>query len=214
MIVAAPLRHQYRTKVTTTTVSPITHQIAKHFGTRCSRLRKSHFRANTFNTIRGSNKYGEQVLHNTFNHNPSKTDESPPNIYKLHVHRLSATFWKRSLDGLWLNMFWVHRSTWNDLKGYKIYPGWNYTVCVHNIEPDPESRLIVLTSKRRFAPVWASLNRGFRGLHWTPRKYARDTYCVFTTPLGNRLTCWSRTGWSRRKEGTCRRDTRLPSTRK
>jgi hypothetical protein len=38
-----------------------------------------------------------------FNHNPSKTDECPPNIFKMKVNRLFVTFCKRPLDGLWLN---------------------------------------------------------------------------------------------------------------
>ncbi len=39
----------------------------------------------------------------------------------------------------------------------------------------PDSRLFILTSKRRFVPVWASLNRGFRGL-------VRCTSCDFFWP--------------------------------
>jgi hypothetical protein len=35
-------------------------------------------------------------------HNPSKTDECPPNIFKWEVNGLVVTFCKRPLDGLWL----------------------------------------------------------------------------------------------------------------
>jgi hypothetical protein len=40
-----------------------------------------------------------------FNQNPSKTDECPPNIYKMNVRIRTANFGKRPLDGLWLKDF-------------------------------------------------------------------------------------------------------------
>jgi hypothetical protein len=38
------------------------------------------------------------------NHNQSKTDECPPNIYKRNVRIRTANFGKRPLDGLWLKL--------------------------------------------------------------------------------------------------------------
>jgi len=40
----------------------------------------------------------------------------------------------------------------------------SHRLCVENRPRNPESRLLVHASKRHFVPVWASLNRGFRGL--------------------------------------------------
>ncbi len=42
---------------------------------------------------------------------------------------------------------------------------WGHFDAISRAVPEiPESRFIIWTSKRRFVPVWASLNRGFRGL--------------------------------------------------
>ncbi len=49
----------------------------------------------------------------------------------------------------------------------KMVTRWVYKKHTHETDPEiPKSRFIVYAFKRRFVPVWASLNRWFRGLAW------------------------------------------------
>ncbi len=66
----------------------------------------------------------ETCLHTLFNtgwytllnHNPSKTDECPPNIFKMKVNGLAVTFCKRPLDGLWLRRAGISALTLADMR--------------------------------------------------------------------------------------------------
>ncbi len=53
---------------------------------------------------KGVTRVSCQRLISRVNHNPSKTDVRPPNIYKMNVRGRIESFRKRPLDGLWLKV--------------------------------------------------------------------------------------------------------------
>ncbi len=81
--------------------------------------------------------------------------------YPFFPRRESATFLFATIavsrPGTGYNSFWFE----TDVVAFFQ----RFSHVVFRADPEiPESRFIVYASNRRFGPVWASLNRGFRGL--------------------------------------------------